>query len=139
MIIYDLNFMQNFKKIRFRIQYMWFLYFQKNQIEIEVLCKANGITCPHERIEEINNYSVKVLYCIFIFHTGPESRFLLNIYFSAVFKNYKNKNWMVVGMVLGGGLRGPRSSWRSNWSFKVCVNRKRVIEHSFLTKTVSLV
>ena len=37
------------------------------------------------------------------------------------------------------GLRGPRSSWRSNRSFKVCVNREGVIEHSFLTKTVSLV
>jgi hypothetical protein len=35
--------------------------------------------------------------------------------------------------------RGPRSSWRSNRSFKVCVNRKGEIKHSFLTKTVSLV
>ena len=39
----------------------------------------------------------------------------------------------------GGGSRGPRSSWRSNRSFKVCVNRKGVMKHSFLTKTVSLV
>jgi hypothetical protein len=38
-----------------------------------------------------------------------------------------------------GGSRGPRSSWRSNRSFKVCVNRKGVMKHSFLTKTVSLV
>ena len=29
--------------------------------------------------------------------------------------------------------------WRSNRTFKVCVNRKGVIKHSFLTKTVSLV
>ena len=39
----------------------------------------------------------------------------------------------------GEGSRGPRSSWRSNRSFKVCVNRKGVITHSFLTNTVSLI
>ena len=41
---------------------------------------------------------------------------------------------MVVGMTMG-----PRSSWRSNRSLKVCVNSKGVMKHSFLTKTVSLV
>ena len=39
---------------------------------------------------------------------------------------------MVVNMAVEG-------SWRSNRSFKVCVNRKGVMKHSFLTKTVSLV
>ena len=43
---------------------------------------------------------------------------------------------MVVFMTMGGGgSRGPRSSKRSNR----CVNRRGVMKHSFLTKTVSLV
>jgi hypothetical protein len=46
---------------------------------------------------------------------------------------------MVVGMTIGVESRGPRSYWRSNRSFKVCVNRKGVMKHLFLTKTVSLV
>ena len=57
---------------------------------------------------------------------------------------------MFVGMTVGGGSGAPLffffflmdSCWygvwgRSNRSFKVCVNRKGVIKHSFLTKTVT--
>ena len=45
--------------------------------------------------------------------------------------------WLLVWR--GGGSRGPRLSWRSSRSFRVYVNRKGVIKHSFFTKTVSLV
>ena len=69
--------------------------------------------------------------------------FMLNYFFKS--------DMMIVNMAVGfyffnwlsvwrwGNSTGPGSSLRSNRSFKVCVNRKGVKKHSFLTKTVSLV
>ena len=78
-----------------------------------------------------------ILNCISIRH-GPCQIWL--IYITEIFILFFCLfNWWLLVWRWGGGSRGPRSSWRSNSSFKVCVNRKGVIEYSFITKTVSLV
>ena len=45
---------------------------------------------------------------------------------------------MVVGMTMGGGLTG-RGHLGGQICHSKCVNRKGVMKHSFLTKTVALV